>query len=293
MRTSFLPGTSIEILNPHLERGRIRHALFDFDGTISLIREGWQGVMIPMMVEILRQTPKGKREPPEKIEQEVTEFVTRLTGRQTIYQMLRLCEEVRRRGGRPLDPLEYKRMYHDRLWERIKGRLEALRTGRVEPDEMMVPGARAMLEALRARGVTCYLASGTDEPYVWNEACALKITHYFAGIYGALEDWKSYSKRQVIERIIRESSLSRKEFASFGDGFVEIEETKAVGGVAIGVASNEATRTGIDEWKRKRLIEAGADLIVPDFREYRLLAAFLFAEEEAMASARRRNDALS
>ena len=293
VKGGYLPGSKIEVINPQVPRGHIRHALFDFDGTISLIREGWQGVMIPMMVEILRQTPKGKREPPEKIEQEVTEFVTRLTGRQTIYQMLRLCEEVRRRGGRPLDPLEYKRMYHDRLWERIKGRLEALESGRVDADEMMVPGARAMLEELRARSVKCYLASGTDEPYVWNEARALKITHYFAGIYGALEDWKSYSKRQVIERIIRESRLSGKEFASFGDGFVEIEETKAVGGVAIGVASNEATRTGIDEWKRKRLIKAGADLIVPDFREHRLLAAFLFAEEEAMAPARRRNDALS
>jgi phosphoglycolate phosphatase-like HAD superfamily hydrolase len=194
--------------------------------------------------------------------------------------MLRLCEEVRKRGGQPLDPLEYKRLYHERLWERIKGRVEALRAGRVEPDEMMVPGARAMLEALRARGVTCYLASGTDEPYVWDEARVLRIAHYFAGIYGALDDWRSYSKRKVIERIIEENGLSGEEFVSFGDGFVEIEETKAVGGIAVGVASNEATREGINEWKRKRLIEAGADIIVPDFREHERLVGYLFGEEE-------------
>jgi phosphoglycolate phosphatase-like HAD superfamily hydrolase len=139
-----------------------------------------------------------------------------------------------------------------------------------------------MLEEVRARGIICYLASGTDEPYVWDEARALQITKYFAGIYGALEDWKSYSKRQVIERIIRENRLRGEDFASFGDGFVEIEETKAVGGVAIGVASNEATRTGIDEWKRERLIEAGADLIVPDFLEHKLLSAYLFAEDQDM-----------
>ena len=29
----------------------IRYALFDFDGTISLIRQGWQDIMIPYFVE--------------------------------------------------------------------------------------------------------------------------------------------------------------------------------------------------------------------------------------------------
>ena len=79
-----------------------------------------------------------------------------------------------------------------------------------------------------------------------------------------------------IERIIAEHHLEGCEFASFGDGFVEIEETKRVSGIAIGVASNEATRTGIDEWKRSRLIQAGADVIVPDFREHEELVTYLF-----------------
>ena len=275
--TSFLAGTSIEILNPHLERGRIRHALFDFDGTISLIREGWQGVMIPMMVEILLELETGETE--EELTALVTEFVDRLTGKQTIYQMIQLCEEIRKRGGEPLDPLEYKWMYLDRLWERIKGRVAALKEGRVEPEQMMVPGSLDMLRAMRARGVTCYLASGTDEPYVLDEAAALGITPYFAGIYGALDDYKSYSKKMVIERIINENRLSGSEFVAFGDGFVEIENAKAVGGIAVGVASNEATRCGVNEWKRNRLIQAGADLIIPDFREHEQLVAFLFAEE--------------
>jgi hypothetical protein len=46
------------------------------------------------------------------------------------------------------------------------------------------------------------------------------------------------------------------------------------------VASNEATRAGIDAWKRDRLIQAGADLIVPDFREHAELVHYLFAEVE-------------
>jgi len=264
----------IEIIHPDIVRGRIRHALFDFDGTLSLIREGWQGVMIPLMVQWLLETPRHESE--AGLTGVVTEFVTRLTGKQTIYQMLQLAEEVEKRGGRPLDPLDYKRIYLDQLWARIRHRVEALKAGQMPPDEMMVPGGRAMLETLRARGVRCYLASGTDEPYVLDEAAALRLTPYFAGIYGARDDYKNFSKKILIERIIAENGLSGPEFVAFGDGFVEIEDSKYVGGIAIGVASDEANRSGIDAWKRNRLIEAGADLIVPDFREHEALARYLF-----------------
>ncbi|MEM4546843.1 MAG: HAD hydrolase-like protein [Nitrososphaerota archaeon] len=274
----YLAGTQIEIVHPDIPRGCVRFALFDFDGTLSLIREGWQEVMISMMVDILRQTPKGRDEAQEELRRTVTEAVDRLTGRETIYHMFWLCGAIRRRGGQPLNVLEYKRIYHERLWTRIKDRLEALQTGRVEPDELMVPGARAMLEALQARGVTCFLASGTDEAHVLHEAQALRITHYFAKIYGALEDWRKYSKRIIIEHIFKENRLYGPEFVSFGDGFVEIKETKAVGGIAVGVASNEATKEGVNEWKRQRLLKAGADIIVPDFQEHEKLVGFLFGE---------------
>ncbi|MDY7042081.1 MAG: hypothetical protein SVX38_14585, partial [Chloroflexota bacterium] len=136
----FLDSTHIEIINPHIQRGHIRHALFDFDGTVSLIREGWQGVMIPMMVEILLKTTPfdsaqdGRHESEEELYALVTEFVDRLTGKQTIYQMLQLCEEVRRRGGEPLSPLDYKWMYLDRLWEHIKGRVAGLQSGQLVPE---------------------------------------------------------------------------------------------------------------------------------------------------------------
>lgn len=270
---TFLDSTQIEIINPHIPRGHIRHALFDFDGTISLIREGWQGVMIPMMVELLLETPRHESE--EKLYAVVTEFVDRLTGKQTIYQMIQLCQEVRQRGGEPLDPLKYKWMYLDRLWERIKGRVAGLKNGQIEPEEMMVLGALTMLEFLRARGVTCYLASGTDEVYVLDEAAALGLSPYFASIYGALDDYQNYSKKMVIERILNENHLRGPEFVTFGDGYVEIEDTKAAGGIAVGVASDEAHRQGTNEWKRKRLIQAGADLVIPDFRQHKRLVAYL------------------
>ncbi len=276
---SFLvSGTEIEVINRHIERGCIRFALFDFDGTISLIREGWQGVMIPMMVEVLLETPD--HEGGAELTHVVTEFVTRLTGKQTIYQMIQLAEEVEKRGGIARDPLAYKREYLQRLWARIKDRVAELKSGRRSPDDLMVPGALDMLRALRARGTTCYLASGTDRPYVLDEAQALGLPPYFGDhIYGALDDYQNFSKRMVIARILRENHLTGPELIAFGDGFVEIEDTKAVGGTAVGVASNEATRQGVDPWKRERLIQAGADLIVPDFREHEALIAYLCRQE--------------
>jgi len=272
-------GAGIEIINPNIERGFIRHVLFDFDGTLSLIREGWQQVMIPMMVEILRQTPRAESE--ERIHQVVTEFVERLTGKQSIYQMIQLCEEIKRRGGEPLQPVAYKRMYHERLWQRIEHRVAGLKSGKIQREELLVPGSLALLNGLKERGCTLYLASGTDKHYVIDEARALGIADYFGEhIYGAVDEYWTFSKQMIIEKILQDHHLRGREFAAFGDGYVEIENTKAVGGIAVGVASDEARRCGINEWKRNRLIGAGADIIIGDFRESETLLDYLFSVNE-------------
>jgi beta-phosphoglucomutase-like phosphatase (HAD superfamily) len=265
----------IEILRPDLPRGRFRSVLFDFDGTLSLIREGWPDVMIPMMVEVLRET--GTAESDAELQAAAEEFVMRLNGRQTIYQMIQLAEEVLRRGGKPLDPLLYKHRYHELLMQRIHGRLAALETGAAKPQEWTVPGSHALLDNLRQRGLTLYLASGTDLKYVRHEAELLGLIPYFGDhIYGALDDYKSFSKKLVIETIIQAHALHGDELLGFGDGFVEIEEIKRAGGVAVAVASDEAKRRGINAWKRRRLIEAGADIVIPEYRQQERLLQFLF-----------------
>jgi phosphoglycolate phosphatase-like HAD superfamily hydrolase len=267
----------IEILRPDLPRGRFRSVLFDFDGTLSLIREGWPQVMIPLMVDVLRQT--GTPETDAQLTAAVEEFVMRLNGRQTIYQMMQLAEEVVRRGGTPQEPLLYKHRYHDLLMARIHDRIEALQTGRASPEEWTVPGSHALLEGLRKRGLTLYLASGTDLKYVRQEAELLGIAGYFGPrIYGALDDYKSFSKQMIIERILREENLQGEELLGFGDGFVEIEEVRKAGGVAVAVASDEEKRRGINTWKRDRLVRAGADIVIPEYRRSESLLRYLFAE---------------
>lgn len=267
-----------EILAAAIPRGSIRFALFDFDGTLSVIREGWQGVMIPFMVEELLRTPGA--EAPHLVEAMVREYVERLTGKQTIYQMIQLAEEIEKRGGQAREPLEYKQTYHDRLWQRIQHRVAGLKAGAIPPDEMMILGSRAFLQALRDRGVGLCLASGTDIEYVRDEAEALGIAGFFdGGIYGALARYQDFSKQKVIEQILREHRLQGSELLVVGDGYVEIENGKAAGGITLGVASHEPTRGGLDPWKRSRLIGAGADILVTDFAESAALISYLFPDD--------------
>jgi len=268
----------IEILHPDIPRGRFRSVLFDFDGTLSLIREGWPQVMIPMMVEVLRET--GTSETNAELTQAVEDFVMRLNGRQTIYQMIQLADEVRKRGGRPLEPLQYKHRYHDLLMERIRTRLGALQSRKAGPADWTVPDSHALLANLHQRGLALYLASGTDVKYVRQECDLLGLAPYFGPhVYGALDDYKNFSKQMIIERILREHNLRSEELLGFGDGFVEIEEIKRVGGVAVAVASDEENRRGINRWKRNRLIQAGADIVIPEYRKHELLLRYLFAED--------------
>ena len=196
----------------------------------------------------------------------VEEFVTRLTGRQTIYQMIHLAEEVRQRGQEPLDPLEYKHRYHNLLWTSVSERIASIRNGAVSPNQMTVPGSRELLTELAERELSLYLASGTDLTYVKDEVELLGLGEYFGPrIHGALDDYKRFSKALLIKQIINEINLDPRQLVGFGDGFVEIEEVKKVGGLAIGVASDENARRGINTWKRERLIQAGADIIIGDY----------------------------
>ncbi len=271
--------TSIEIITPPGSR-RFRYAVLDFDGTISLIREGWQQIMTPYFTDELCATPKGRNIPREELALLAREFITLLTGKQTIYQCIRLAEEVEALGGVARDPQAYKDEYHRRLLERIDGRLRGLEAGEIDPETLTVPGSYDLLNMLLRHGVTPYLASGTDEVYVLKEAELLKVTSFFGKhIYGAQREYRTFSKKMVIERIIRENHLEGAELLGFGDGYVEIENVREVGGCAVGVASNEAERRGIDEWKRERLIRAGANYIIPDYRDIKALERTLFGND--------------
>lgn len=266
----------VEFSSSFKPRRGLTHVLFDFDGTLSLIRQGWPDVMVPMFTEVLPALPG---ETDEQRRQLAFEDIMRLNGKQTIYQMIQLAERIRERGGTPREPLDYKHEYLRRLDERIHHRVEGIRAGRIAADDLTVLGTRALLEGLTARGLPLYLASGTDEQFVKAEAEALDIAKYFKGhIYGAQDDYKKFSKKMVIDRILAENKIPGESLLAFGDGYVEIENTKQVGGLAVAVASDEANNGSgrMDEWKRQRLLGVGADICIPDYRDVGPLFDVLF-----------------
>ncbi len=270
-----------EELRPHAPSHPFRYAVLDFDGTISLIREGWQAIMIGYFAEELQKTPKGANTDAETLTKQAREMIFFHTGKQTIYQCIALAESIEAMGGKPQDPQAYKDEYSRRLLAMIDFRLKGLKDGSIDPETLSVPGSHALLDMLMDHGVTLYLASGTDEEYVRNEVELLGLAPYFKGhVYGAQQDYKTFSKKKVIEKLIADNHLAGEELLGFGDGYVEIENIREIGGYAVGVASNESTRQGIDEWKRTRLIQAGADAIIPDYSDLHTLQSRLFPNNE-------------
>lgn len=270
----YVAGTEIEIVSEEPGDLAIKHCIFDHDGTLSTLREGWEKIMEPMMLHAIlgKQHDSVDEGTYERIRDEVKQFIDRTTGIQTLVQMVGLVELVKQFGFVPkeeiLDEHGYKHIFNVDLLKMVGARVEKLRKGELESTDFQIKNAAKLLDELHRRGVKMYLASGTDEVDAKAEAEAMGYAHYFEGrIYGAVGDVNVEAKKMVLEKIIGENNLQGHEFATFGDGPVELRETQRRGGLCIGVASDELRRFGLNLSKRKRLIRAGADLIIPDFSQ--------------------------
>lgn len=270
----------LEVINDVTSGRNFKAALFDFDGTLSLIREGWQDVMIPYFCEEFKSSLPCRSENDAEINELVTSFVNSLTGKQTIFQCQQLKIEIEKRGGVAKEAMYYKNEYLRRLYLRIESRRRGLCDGSVKPEDFLVKGSSDILSALLSKGINIYCASGTDQPQVREEAGFLGLDRYFGeNIYGALDEHaEQCSKEVVINRLLKEKNIKGSELLSFGDGFVEIELVKNVGGYAVAVATDEKNRNGVDADKRERLLKAGADAVIPDFENTEILMAHLFNE---------------
>jgi phosphoglycolate phosphatase-like HAD superfamily hydrolase len=254
------------ILNPAVTAnlGSVRHVLFDFDGTLSVLRQGWEPVMEAVMLEAVCA---GKT-PSQELIAEVHDYIDLSTGKLTILQMQWLTEKVRSFGEEknPLSAAAYKRRYLKELMVSVSVRLEALENGTASAEDYLIQGSHEFIRGLAEKGITLYIASGSDHADVMREANALGISNYFqGGIYGALDASESNGKERVIQRILDDHHLAGINLLVVGDGPVEIIEGRQRGAVTLGVASDEVVRNGWNEHKMERLTRAGADLLVADF----------------------------
>ena len=273
----YLGDSEIEIVDQTLMSRDVypKYAIFDHDGTISTLREGWEEIMNPMMIKAI--LGKNHKEADDvlyhKVEARVAEFIDKTTGIQTLVQMQGLIGLVKEFGCVPeeeiLDIFGYKKIYNDELLLMVKEREKKLQRGELTLEDFTIKNAAPFLTKLYQAGVKLYLASGTDEVDVKSEAKALGYEYLFEGrIYGAVGDVTKEAKKIVLDRILDSIGTSESgQIVTFGDGPVEIRETHKRNGLTVGLASNEQRRYGLNAHKRNRLIKAGADIIISDFSQ--------------------------
>lgn len=265
---------SLEIIKPlQRTRNRVKAAIFDFDGTISTLRQGWESVMEPLMIEMINGSDHAD---PELVNR-IRAYIDESTGIQTIFQMEWLAIQVSqyKRNPEVHDPWWYKDEYNRRLLEMIKTRTDKLLSGELKPDDFLIKGSYEFISALFQKGIEIYIVSGTDDSDVRKEVEALGITKFVKQVSGAPFRKAKCSKDKVIKDLIGVRGLHGSELLIIGDGRVEVALGAQAGAVTIGAATDEIRRSGINDSKRTRLIRAGANAIVGDFLGYKEIFRWL------------------
>ena len=239
--------------------------IFDFDGTLSWIRHGWPEIMSDVLRAYLPLLPGEETAARERHLQHV---VYGLSGQPTLVQMEHFVDCARGRQQPTPDAEALYAVYQQRLADVIESRVEALRSGRAQRADFTIRGAFDFLHALADTGATLAVVSGTVEHFVVQEAALLGLDAFFSGrIIGCTGDPTKYRKADVFERLLRETGCCGEELIAFGDGPVEIAETKRLGGYAVALCTSEETLhvDACDPRKQAQLLAAGADEAWPDF----------------------------
>lgn len=280
---------STEIFIPDKERlveklkefGRVKrqYAVFDWDGTVSRLREGWQNLMLGIFMGVLCQA-KLKKDDMKSTMEECMESIDDLTGKPTYSQMVDLANRAAALGATPRYALDYKKAYTTMLDRQVLNRLELLHEGKAEVDDFLVPGSREFLRLLYHKGVEIFVATGSDETPVIHELEELGIMQYCTAVKGC-HDKKAGEdpKYKVIKDLIEETKARKGEIFTCGDGFVEVG-LGAENGLAIGVNTKDDNYFKMNQNKFEKLIKAGADVMVNNFLEYETLANFILNPNE-------------
>lgn len=264
------PGP-IEITRSFRPRPNLRHAILDWDGTISLIRAGWVEVMVDV----------GMEDEPDMDRAMLRREMLALNGQPCIHQMIRMVKLVGKATDSRRRAEQYQRLYCERLAELVENRSRALRLG-APPAEHMVPGVGAFLGGLAEREIDVSVITGTPQEEVEVEAVVLGLgARLKKKIHGprSLAD-REFTKHTAIHALVHQHRLRREELLAVGDGPVEVQEAKALGGLVIGVASDETTPGSrkFDEYKLRQLRDCGADIIVPDYLDAAALLKLVLGE---------------
>ncbi len=241
----------MKILESH-EKHNIKAAIFDFDGTLSTLRCGWEDVMAPMFEEYLNKTPNVK--------ELVADFIDASTGIQTVMQMQWLKDQVIKQGDEPMDIWDYKAEYNRRLMKSVEIKKELAKE---KKENYLIKNCENFLKALKDKGIKLYAASGTDDADVLKESAVLGLNKYFDQIKGAMPFSTDCSKEATLKSLME--NYKGEDLLVVGDGPVEIRLGREAGALTLGICANEKNLSGFDQAKVRRLTNAKAHVLIDSF----------------------------
>ena len=273
----------IEVIRSIPKDLNIKHACFDHDGTLSTLREGWIDIMANMMAECILGGKNHEDSRCPTIYKCCLDYINRTKGTQTLVQMGGLIEIIK--DFKYIDEkdilsiYEYKDICNDRVRKVVESRISKLNRGELECFDLQIKNACRFLQALGGYEVRLYLFSGNDDKDVQKEVSELRYKHLFHGGVWGSGNINTEIKHKILCQLVGEQKIPAHEIVVFGDGPIEIRAAKRLGILAVGVASNETRRYGLNEEKRKTLINVGADIIIPDYSQMNSLLKVLGVKE--------------
>jgi len=203
----------------------------------------------------------------------------RFNGQPTPVFMAEMTRQITERGGQA-DPDELLNAFITPLDEMATERHRQLRAGEIPPDDLIVHGGRTLIEQLHTHGLKTLILSGNPHAQINMEAELLDLTRYCEGRVQGHVHADNFSKQTVLEQWMAEDGFTGDQLIMFGDGAAEIKATKNLGGLAIGICSDEDHNGSgiVDQSKRDILLPAGADAIIADYRHPELLTATLLGQ---------------
>lgn len=247
----------IEIINH--KKTKILAAMIDWDGAISLIREGWQRIMQEYIANFISSGLPQKND-----YLWAQSFIKKTLGENTVEQMLGMIEKAEQNGRNDI-PVSYsekmalaeehRKKYREILEKEVRGK--RIKTAKKNPDKFIVRGMKYLLEELKKRNIKIFVASGSEQEGkggIEEEAETLGLKHYFEAVFGYNGSISPYNKENVVKWILNKYNLDPLQLLVVGDGPKEMKVGKKFGAVTIGLISNNVTR--------KILLDSGADFIV-------------------------------
>jgi phosphoglycolate phosphatase len=233
----------------------LKLAIFDFDGTLSLLREGWATIMARQGVELLEDESRFT---------ELELAMLMLSGKPSILQMRKLIELAQAAGKPHPTDTELLKQFQERLAHILDTRLAAVASS--PRGAFCVPGTFEYLDRLRSRGLHLALVSGTLKDYVVAEAEQLQLSAYFGDdLFAPEANDSAFTKLVVIRQLMQKYDVTGPQLIGYGDGYAETVAVRELGGYAVGLATRDIGEEGLHPMKAEMLHKLGADVLVPNY----------------------------